>query len=155
MLQSTRCGQRINRLAAWLRGRLLHLPFGLWIAARGKPNYDKPSGTSRNGSYSPSRRRYPCMGTISFLLPSGLSPEATRALERACLAGGPDNMPWPTDARVENGRLTLRRSVDESGYLVVPWQIADAGLLMAISSTLMERLEPYDLTIELARGKVN
>jgi hypothetical protein len=64
-------------------------------------------------------------------------------------------MPWPTNARVDDGRLTLRRSVDESGYLVVPWQIANAGLLMGISSTLMERLEPYDLTMELARGKVN
>jgi len=95
------------------------------------------------------------MGTISFLLPSSLGPEATRALERACLAGGPDNMPWPTQARVDNGHLTLRRSVDESGYLVVPWQIADAGLLVGASATLMERSLPYDLTLELARGKVN
>lgn len=95
------------------------------------------------------------MGTISFLLPSGLSPEATRALDRACMAGGPDNMPWPTEARVEAGRLTLRRTVDESGYLVVPWQVPDAGVLMGTSATLMERLLPYDLTLELARGKVN
>src|SRR5207302_3590492 len=77
------------------------------------------------------------------------------ALHRACIAGGPDSMPWPTEARLENSRLTLRRSVDESGYLAIPWQIAEAGLLMATSATLMERPEPYDLAIELARGKVN
>jgi hypothetical protein len=95
------------------------------------------------------------MGTISFLLPTGLSAEATRALDRACMAGGPDNMPWPTEARIEAGHLTLRRTVDESGYLVVPWQIPGAGLVMATSATLMERSLPYELTIELARGKVN
>jgi hypothetical protein len=95
------------------------------------------------------------MGTISFLLPAGLSPEATRALDRACMAGGPDNMPWPTETRVAGGRLTLRRTVDESGFLLVPWQVPEAGLLVGASATLMERALPYDLTLELARGKVN
>jgi hypothetical protein len=95
------------------------------------------------------------MGTISFLLPSTLSATATRSLERACMAGGPDNMPWPTEVRIESGRLVLRRTVDESGYLVVPWHIAGAGLLMGTSATLMERAPPYHLVMELARGKVN
>jgi hypothetical protein len=95
------------------------------------------------------------MGTISFLLPTGLSAEATRALDRACMAGGPDNMPWPTEVRVEPGRLTLRRTVDESGYLVIPWHVPSTGLLMGTSATLMERPIPYQLEIELARGKVN
>src|ERR671936_2157078 len=95
------------------------------------------------------------MGTISFLLPSGLSREATRALDRACMAGGPDNMPWPTEVRVEKDHLVLHRAVDESGYLVVPWLLPDAGLLMSTSATLMERPQPYHLTVELARGKVN
>jgi hypothetical protein len=95
------------------------------------------------------------MGTISFLLPSGLSPKATRALDRACMAGGPDNMPWPTEVRVEGDRLTLKRTVDESGFLVVPCLPPGYGLLMASSATLMERPAPYHLAIELARGKVN
>jgi hypothetical protein len=95
------------------------------------------------------------MGTISFLLPTGLSAEATSALDRACMAGGPDNMPWPTEVRVEDHLLTLRRGVDESGYLVIPWQAPSAGLLMSGSATLMERPQPYHLDIELARGKVN
>jgi hypothetical protein len=95
------------------------------------------------------------MGTISFLLPPGLGPEVTRELERACMSGGPDNMPWPTEVRVEPGRLILRRTVDESGCLATPWPILQVGLLMATSATLMERPQPYHLEIELARGKVN
>lgn len=95
------------------------------------------------------------MGTISFLLPPKLSAQALRDLERACMAGGPDNMPWPTEARVEAGKLVLRRAVDESGFLLVPWEIPGAGRLMASSATLMERAQPYVLELELARGKVN
>jgi hypothetical protein len=95
------------------------------------------------------------MGTLTFLLPAGLSPEAARELERACVAGGPDGMPWPTQVRVEPGKLLVRRDVDESGCLVVPWEVDRAGRLMGSSATLMERDEPYHFLVELARGKVN
>jgi hypothetical protein len=95
------------------------------------------------------------MGTMSFLLPSGLSAEAVRELERACVAGGPDNMPWPTEVRVDPARLTLRRNVEESGFLVAPWAVDGAGLLTGTSATLMERALPYHFLLELARGKVN
>jgi hypothetical protein len=95
------------------------------------------------------------MGTISFNLPAGLPPEAARALERACIIGGPDNMPWPTKAVAENGQLSLQREVDESGCVVAPWEIANAGRLMTATGTLMERRDAYSLPVELARGKVN
>jgi hypothetical protein len=92
---------------------------------------------------------------MTFLLPAELGADATRDLERACVAGGPDNMPWPTEVRVEPGRLLVRRTVDESGYLVVPWAINGAGRLMGATATLMEREPPYQVQLELARGKVN
>src|SRR5689334_22405858 len=95
------------------------------------------------------------MGVMSFLLPSGLSAEALRELERACVAGGPDNMPWPTDARVQADRLVVSRSVEESGALAVPWDVNGAGRLMTSTATLMERPNPYSLPVEIARGKVN
>lgn len=95
------------------------------------------------------------MGTITFNLPAGLPPEAVRALERACIIGGPDNMPWPTKAAVEGTTLSLVREVDESGCVVAPWEVADAGRLMTATGTLMERRDPYDLAVELCRGKVN
>jgi len=95
------------------------------------------------------------MGTMNFLLPAGLSAEAARELERACVAGDPDNMPWPTKVQIEPTRLVVRRDVDESGYLVVPWETDGAGRLMGTTATLMERDHPYHLQVELARGKVN
>jgi hypothetical protein len=95
------------------------------------------------------------MGKQVFQLPANLSTDLLRELERACVAAGQDNMPWPTETHVENGRLTVRRSVDESGCLVVPWDIDGAGRLMGTSATLMERRQPYHFQIELARGKVN
>ncbi len=92
---------------------------------------------------------------MNFLLPGGLAPEMLRELERGCVAGGPDNMPWPTHLGVEAGQLVVRRDVDESGSLVVPWEIDGAGRLMGATATLMERPAPYHLPIELARGKIN
>ncbi len=95
------------------------------------------------------------MGTMTFLLPGDLGADAVRELERACVAGGPDNMPWPTEVRVEGDRLLVRRGVDESGYLVAPWAINGTGRLMGATATLMEREQPYQVQLELARGKVN
>src|SRR5262245_18142277 len=95
------------------------------------------------------------MGTMTFLLPADLPGSLPRELERACVAGWPDNMPWPTEVRVEPARLTLRRAVEESGYLAAPWEVAGAGLVMGTTATLMERPAPYHFLLELARGKVN
>jgi len=95
------------------------------------------------------------MGIINFLLPAGVSPETTRELGRACVTGGPDNMPWPTQVRVDPPQLAVQRDVDESGCLAVPWEINGAGRLMSASATLMERDLPYSFPIELARGKIN
>jgi hypothetical protein len=95
------------------------------------------------------------MGVMSFLLPPGLGAGALRELERAWVAGGPDNMPWPTEARVEADRLVVSRTVEESGTVAVPWDVDGAGRLMSSTATLMERAAPYSLPVEIARGKVN
>jgi hypothetical protein len=95
------------------------------------------------------------MGIMSFQLPADLSPETLRELERACISGGPDSMPFPTQVKVEPGLLTVRRGVDESGSLVVPWTIDGAGHLLTASATLIEREQPYQFLVELARGKVH
>src|SRR5947209_14405751 len=95
------------------------------------------------------------MGTMSFLLPAGLNRDTAQELERACVAGGPDNMPWPTETRVEPDRLILNREVEESGSLVAPWDVDGFGRLMGTSGTLIDRSSPYHFQVELARGKVN
>jgi hypothetical protein len=95
------------------------------------------------------------MGVMTFLLPDGISAEARRELECAAVAGGPDNMPTPTDVSIGSGQLRTRRGTDESGYLVAPWEIDGVGRVMGTTATLMERTRPYSLLLELARGKVN
>jgi hypothetical protein len=71
------------------------------------------------------------------------------------MAGGPDNMPWPTQLHFSANQLNVSRVVDESGYLVVPWTIDQRGRLIGTSATLIERERPYNLLVELARGKIN
>jgi hypothetical protein len=96
------------------------------------------------------------MGAIHFQLPGDLTEDAVQELERACISGGPDNMPWPTEVRIDQDQLTVsRREVDESGCLLVPWEIDGVGRLMGSTGTLMERTQPYHFQVELARGKVN
>jgi len=64
------------------------------------------------------------MGVMTFLLPDALSAEIRRELERAAINGGPGQHATPTDVTLDarSGQLRLRRSADESGYLVVPWR---------------------------------
>lgn len=95
------------------------------------------------------------MGTMTFRLPPGLPDEAVSELQRACLTGGPDNMPWPANLDLDPSHLRLEKEEADSGYLVAPWLVADTGRVCGSSATLMERAAPYDLLIELARGKVN
>jgi hypothetical protein len=95
------------------------------------------------------------MGIMTFQLPAGLPREAARELERSYLAGGPDNMPWPSDLHFRAGIMSVTRNVEESGYLAAPWPVEGIGSLLGASATLMERHAPYHLVVELARGKVN
>ncbi len=95
------------------------------------------------------------MGIMHFLLPSDLSGDAIRELARASVAGGQDTMPYPTTVQIGQGQMKVSRTVDESGFLLAPWPVESAGQLMVSSGTLMERVAPYQLPLELARGKVN
>src|ERR1051325_1514600 len=91
-----------------------------------------------------------------FQLPSGLTDESLRQeLERSSVAGGQDNMPYPTDVVADAQFLTVSRSIQESGNLQTPWRIEGVGQLMSSTATLMERSAPYQLSVELARGKLN
>src|SRR5262249_55212328 len=95
------------------------------------------------------------MWPMTFQLPPGLPHEVAQQLQWSCLAGGPDNMPWPTSLALHDGTLTLNRQTEESGHLVAAYPIENAGQLMGTSATLMTRQLPYHLLVELARGKVN
>jgi hypothetical protein len=95
------------------------------------------------------------MGVMSFQVPTDLPAGMIPEVKRAWIIGGPDGMPWPTDVDYEPGQLTIRRNVDDSGCLAVPWDIRGASRLISTTGTLIERRDPYQLQTELARGKVN
>jgi hypothetical protein len=95
------------------------------------------------------------MGSISFLLPDPLPPVAQATLQSACFAIGYDMAPTPGVVTIQDGRLTITRSINESGYLLVPWPIEPFGAIVTSTSTLRESDQPYRLLIELARGKLN
>ena len=52
-------------------------------------------------------------------------------------------------------RLALRRDIDEIAHLQIAWDIEGVGQFVGTTATLMERIPPYHLLIELARGKIN
>ena len=95
------------------------------------------------------------MGEMTFLLPTGIDAACRSGLERACLAGGPESVPWPSLAVVQSDRLIVTRETSESGCLHAPWRVDGSGRFMISSCTLMEREAPYRLLVELTRGKLN
>ncbi|HET6880306.1 MAG TPA: hypothetical protein VFI31_09135 [Pirellulales bacterium] len=68
---------------------------------------------------------------------------------------GPDQIPWPCRTRVQNGELIVERNVSDSGKFHIPWPVEGHGRFMLATATLMQRERPYQLAVELARGKVN
>jgi hypothetical protein len=95
------------------------------------------------------------MGTMTFHLPGGDRGPPGADFDRACIAGGYDNMPAPGRVVREPGEIRIVRETDESGYLVVPWDVREIGRVMGSTATLVERPTPYPLAVELARGKLN
>lgn len=96
------------------------------------------------------------MGSMTFHLPDPLPVGAEPLLARATLsAGGFDPSPVPTRVRLEAGRLVAARGPADSGFLQLPWPVGRDGVRVAATATLRERPEPYDLVLELARGKLN
>jgi hypothetical protein len=98
------------------------------------------------------------MGSMSFLLPTPLPGAAAATLPAACVAssvGYSDQTPVPTRLELGDDRLTVTRTQNESGYLVLPWPVEPFGTVVVSTTTLRERPEPYRLLVELARGKLN
>jgi hypothetical protein len=92
------------------------------------------------------------MGQIGFLVPlAEYLPE--EGLSRAYLAAL-DQLPWHTRVTRTTKGLLVERSEGESGYFHILWQTATRGRVVLITGTIAERAEPYNLSVELARGMV-
>lgn len=95
------------------------------------------------------------MGKMIFNLPSNLPLEVTQDLERTCVTGGPDAMPTLCQVNVEPNKLAIIRDSEESGCVIAPWLVQGAGHILVQTATLIEKTTPYQLQLELARGKIN
>jgi hypothetical protein len=93
------------------------------------------------------------MGQMRFYAPT---PEKLppHAIQRAYLAGI-EAIPWQSSSQFVDNVLTLERDIEESGNLYIPWTISGVGELTLSTCSLMERMEPYHLPLELARGTLN
>lgn len=95
------------------------------------------------------------MHTMSFRVPADLSPSAAEDLLKTSVAGGHDRAPTPTRTELRDGHLVLARDLGESGPSYVPWPVPRVGQVVTPTTSLMFRDRPYELTTELARGKLN
>jgi hypothetical protein len=92
------------------------------------------------------------MGTMRFrVFPAE---RITAEMVQQAYLSGIDHISWPVRVSVEGGELILQRSVSDSANLQVPWRVEGHGLLTLASASLIERPEPYQLLMELARGTV-
>ena len=92
------------------------------------------------------------MGLMRFTVspPDRITEET---IEQAYLSGM-DRIPWPVRVRREDEQLVLERAVSESANLHLPWDVAEHGRIVLSTATLSESPHPYQLPLELARGKV-
>jgi len=95
------------------------------------------------------------MHTMSFRVPAGLPDSLGAELLSSSVAGGHDRAPTATRCELRDGFLVLSREINESGPAYIPWEVSGLGRVVNTTTTLMFRDRPYDLPVELARGKVN
>src|ERR1700756_3822418 len=93
------------------------------------------------------------MGLTRFMVPrrENLPPQAAELAYQS----GLDDIPWLTHVTEEENGLVVERAVSESGSLHILWNVAGRGQVVLATATLIEREEPYNLSVELARGTVN
>jgi hypothetical protein len=94
------------------------------------------------------------MGQLRFRLRDEVHQPRAEWLRRAYVTG-PDCIPHRGTIELTEGELTCQRSNPESGRFHIPWPVSGYGMPMVATATLCERPEPFELDLELARGKLN
>lgn len=92
------------------------------------------------------------MGQMHFHIPNASSFDE-RIWETAYICGI-EGVPWKCRSTLKGDRLTLERSLNESGRVFFNWPTADYGLLNLPTANLREQDRPYLLPLELARGTI-
>ena len=94
------------------------------------------------------------MGVLKFQLTSPDTASRLADLRKAYITGL-DRTPSRLSIEFRSGVMSCHRENSESGRLFVPWSIPGYGTPVIGTATLAERREPYNLAVELARGKLN
>lgn len=94
------------------------------------------------------------MGALKFRLTPADLASRFPDLRKAYMTGL-DRTPGRLAVDVRPGLLVCHREFPESGRLHIPWSIKGFGRPIVGTATLAEREEPYELAVELARGKLN
>jgi len=94
------------------------------------------------------------MGVLKFQLTSP-DPASRLADLRKAYVTGLDRTPSRLSVEFRQGVMLCHREASESGRLFVPWPVEGHGTPIVGTATLAERREPYNLAVELARGKLN
>ena len=94
------------------------------------------------------------MGVMKFKLPANEPAQRTPEYRKAYITGL-DRTPGRLAVELRNGLMSCVRDTPESGRLFVPWPIEGHGTPIVGTATLAERIAPYTLAVELARGKLN
>lgn len=91
------------------------------------------------------------MGLLRFVVPPHRVTQAV--LDQAFLSGF-DRAVQHARFRYENGRILVEKQGDESVVLNIPWQVPRYGWLVLSTGTLIDQQAPYQIPLELARGKL-
>jgi len=93
------------------------------------------------------------MGVMRFIVspPDRITPE----MAQMAYMSGFDRIPWRGVGRLADGQLVFEREGTNSGNLFVPWPVEGQGTLTLATACLMQRDEPYQLPLELARGEIS
>ncbi|QGJ72167.1 Glycoside hydrolase [Planctomycetales bacterium 10988] len=93
------------------------------------------------------------MGLIRFKVHDS-QPISQEKAERAYMSGH-DRVPWPSETYWTGEMVVMKRPVEDSGNFYIPWYVEGFGELILGTATLRQREAPYNLHVELARGKIN
>jgi hypothetical protein len=93
------------------------------------------------------------MGLMNFLVSDRA--QLTEDSLAAAHMTGMDGIPWPCRVVATANGLMVDRPAGDSGNFHIPWAVAGHGVPTLSTASLMERLRPYVLPVELARGTLN
>lgn len=111
---------------------------------------DRPFAACRGRT----QEKKPWMSVLKFKITQPNFATQNPELRRAYVTGL-DRTPGRTLVELRPHMLICRKESAESGRIFVPWPTPGFGMPVVGTATLVEREAPYDLAVELARGKLN